>query len=139
MATGGVPVFSGKVETFVEKLDSYYEIHGTEEGKKKHVLIMGLSEAQYVTLSNLTAPDKPKEKTWEELTALLRGHFGTATNKMVERAKFRDIRKGNEESVNDFVVRLRAQARTCEFAAALEENLVEQFRIGVFYSLRYAF
>ncbi|KAF6024524.1 hypothetical protein EB796_017164 [Bugula neritina] len=126
-----VPVFGGKIETYVERLESYFEFHGTAEGKKKHVLIMGLSEAQYETLSSLTSPQKPKEKNYNDLVTLLESHFGTATNKMVERAKFRGVRRTDSESVTDYVVRLRTQARTCEFGTMLDENLVEQFCIGV--------
>ena len=129
--SNGVPVFSGKVESFVERLESYFEFHGTADEKKKHVLIMGLSDAQYETLTSLTSPQKPKEKEYNDLVTLLQSHFGQATNKMVERAKFRDVRRGVEEDISGYVVRLRAQARTCQFGTSLDENLLEQFLIGV--------
>jgi len=38
MAAGSgssVPVFGGKIETYVERLESYFQFHGTAEGKKK--------------------------------------------------------------------------------------------------------
>ena len=127
----GVPVFSGKVESFIERLESYFEFHGTADEKKKHVLIMGLSDVQYETLTSLTSPQKPKEKEYDDLVVLLPSHFGQATNRMVERAKFREVRRGAEEDICDYVVRLRAQARTCQFGTSLEENLLEQFLIGV--------
>ncbi|XP_067939732.1 uncharacterized protein [Watersipora subatra] len=126
-----VPVFGGKVETYLEKLDSYYAFHGTKPDKKKHVLIMGLSEEQYETLACLTAPRKPKKVDAEDLIELLRRHYGATTNKMMERAKFREVKRGLSESVSEFVLKLQSQARTCEFQANLEENLLEQFRIGV--------
>ncbi|XP_067939752.1 uncharacterized protein [Watersipora subatra] len=126
-----VPVFGGKVETYLEKLDSYYAFHGTKPDKKKHVLIMGLSEEQYETLACLTAPRKPKEVDAEDLIELLRRHYGATMNKMMERAKFREVKRSPSESVSEFVLKLRSQARTCEFQANLEENLLEQFRIGV--------
>ncbi|KAF6031242.1 hypothetical protein EB796_010478 [Bugula neritina] len=125
MAAGSgssVPVFGGKIETCVEKLESYLKFHGTIEGKKKHVLIMGLSEAQY---------EKPKEKDYNDFVTLLESHFGMAINKMVERAKFHGVRKTDSKNVTDYVVRLRTQTRTCEFGTMLDENLLEQFRIGV--------
>lgn len=132
MASGsGVPTFTGKVETFVERLDSYFAFHGTAADKQKHVLIMGLSETQYETLASLTSPEKPNEKDYDTLVTTLRSHFGQVTNKMVERARFREVKRRADEAIADFVIRLRAQARTCEFGANLGENLVEQFRIGV--------
>ncbi|XP_067945095.1 uncharacterized protein [Watersipora subatra] len=92
---------------------------------------MGLSEEQYEMLACLTAPRKPKEVDAEDLIELLRRHYGATTNKMMERAKFREVKKSLSESVSEFVLKLRSQARTCEFQANLEENLLEQFRIGV--------
>ena len=132
MATGGgVPMFSGRAAAFVERLESYFVINGTKDDKKQHVLVMGLTESQYDTLSNLTAPDKPMDKTFAQLRELLVSHFDGATNKMVERAKFREVKRGKEETVVEFLARLRAQARACDFGATLDENLVEQFCIGV--------
>jgi len=50
---------------------------------------------------------------------------------MVERAKFRKVKRSPNESVTDFLARRRAQARSCEFGNVLHDNLLEQFRIEV--------
>ena len=98
---------------------------------KVHVLIVGLSEQKYETVMDLVSPRKPRELPYDELVEVLIQHFGGTHNKMVERAKFRELRRTGQESVNDFVVKLKNTARNCQFGAMLEENLLEQFRIGV--------
>ncbi|KAF6033178.1 hypothetical protein EB796_008515 [Bugula neritina] len=130
MATGSIPQFSGKIEHYMQRLESYFLIHKTDADLKKHVLIMGLSE-KYKTLTDLVSPEMPQDVSYDNLVLQLKRHYGTVTNKMVERAKFREVKRSPNESVTDFVARLRAQARSCEFGNVLHDNLLEQFRIGV--------
>ena len=79
---------------------------------------------------DLVYPKKPREVSYDELVEVLQHHFGGTHNKMVERAKFRELKRSGQESVNDFVVKLKNGARNCQFGDLLEENLLEQFRIG---------
>ena len=125
------PVFEGKVESFLDRLESYFLYKKTAQDMKVHVLIVGLSEQKYETVMDLVSPRKPRELPYDELVEVLIQHFGGTHNKMVERAKFRELRRSDQESVNDFVVKLKNTARNCQFGAMLEENLLEQFRIGV--------
>lgn len=64
-------------------------------------------------------PQKPKEV-----------EVGVTTNRMAERAEFREVRWASTETISD-VLRLCSQARTCEFKGNLEENLLTQFQIGI--------
>ena len=126
-----VPTFSGKFESFLDRLECYFVLNGTAEEKKKFVLIMGLSDAHYDVLADLVSPQNPREMSNEDLKTILTSHFGTATNKMVERAKFREVKRSSGETISDFVARLRSKARNCLFGDALEENPIEQLRIGI--------
>jgi len=115
MATGSISQFSGKIEHYSQRLKSYFLIHKTDADLKKHVLIMGLSQSQYETFADLVSPEMPQDVSCDNLVQQLKGHYCTVTNKMVKRVKFRKVKRSPNESVTDFVARLRAQSRSCEF------------------------
>ena len=55
----GVPSFVGKVESFMDRLESYFALHKTSDDMKVHVLVTGLTEEQYETVRDLVAPGVP--------------------------------------------------------------------------------
>ena len=131
-AMGGLPTLSeGGVDIYLERLQSYFTVHKTKPEAKIHLLVMGLSEKQYSLVRDHATPAKPTDLAYEQLVRILTQHFKGTHNRMTERAKFREVKRAADESVSDFVARLKGAARTCEFGANLSENLVEQFRIGI--------
>ena len=56
----------------------------------------------------------------------LDAHFRTEENVPYERHVFRQLTPTKEETADKFLVRLRKQARHCNFGATLEENLRDQ-------------
>ena len=66
------------------------------------------------------------------LTAKLKRHYGSTRHTRMERAKFRSIMRGENESVMNFEVRLRHGVRYCGYTGAtLNDCLVEQFIQGI--------
>ena len=88
-------------------------IAGTTDNKKVSSLLCGLSSVQYETLRNLVAPETPKDVAFDDLTAKLKSHYGSTRITPMERAKFRSIMRGQNESVMKFEVRLRQGVRYC--------------------------
>ena len=81
------------------------------------------------------APEVPRSVKYGVLKAKLIEHYGAVWNTRLERAKFRAIKRGPQESVIAFKVRLHNAVRYCEFTGAiLNENLVEQFISGINHS-----
>ncbi|KAF6027663.1 hypothetical protein EB796_014031 [Bugula neritina] len=103
----------------MQRLESYFLIHKTDADLEKHVLIMGLSESQYEILTDLVSPEKSQYDSYNNLVQQLKRHYGTVTNEMVERVKLREVKRSPNKSVTDFVAKLRAQARSCEFGNVL--------------------
>ena len=66
--------FEKYLSLFQASLD-VYDI--TDDGKKKNLLIISLGSKVFDTLSNLTAPDLPTDKTYYQLIGLLKAHYIT--------------------------------------------------------------
>lgn len=132
MAASVIPVFTpGGVDMFLELMESYFVLNKTKDDCKVHALVMGMGSERYSTIRDLVHPRKPAAVPYGELADVLRAHYGKPRNRMLERAGFRDVRRGEGESVCDFVARLRGKAAHCGFGPQLEENLLEQFTMGV--------
>lgn len=88
---------------------------------------MGLQEI----FANLPDGDDNNE-TDEYVRSMLKldQHFCMKRNTTVERYIFRKIRQLSEESIEKFVMRLRAQLSRCDFGAQEEEHLRDQIIEG---------
>ncbi|XP_064081047.1 uncharacterized protein LOC135197828 [Macrobrachium nipponense] len=133
MSSGiGLPVFHAGEEdfaSFLEQLECYFVVKDVEESKKFHTLIVGLQPRQYQVLKDLGVPATPVSKTYDVLTALLRKHYCGTTNPRVERTKFRQVMRREGETLQAFSVRLKHEARHCEFGDS--QMLVDQLIAGV--------
>lgn len=120
------------MDAFIERLECYMDIAETKKEQKSRLLLCGLSSSQYEVLRDLVAPEVPRSKSYEELVAKLKSHYGSTRNVRIERAKFRSITRESSETISSFEVKLRNGVRYCGFTgSALEENLIEQFIQGI--------
>lgn len=79
----------------------------------------------------MVAPESPLDKSYKDITDLMRKHYGGTKNPRVERTKFREIVRSQGESLQAYSVRLKHAARDCEFGASLNQMLVDQLIAGV--------
>ena len=101
----------------------------------------------YSLIDSLCRPSKPANKTLQEIFKILDGHYKKTTNKRAERVKFNRLVQKPDESIREFVGRLREAARTCAFgdvvpdddrnsgklkALILEEALLDRLVMGVY-------
>ena len=129
-----IPTFKEEEEewtSYLERLECYFAVKAVPDDKKVHFLICGLQPKQYQVLKDLVAPDTPVSKSFDEVTALLRKHYCGSRNPRVERTKFRQVVRKDDESLQSFSVRLKHASRFCEFGTSLDEMLVDQLIAGV--------
>ena len=113
-------------KTFKQSWD-YYVI-ATELTAKTKVIqaatlcsIMGQDCVKIMnTLTTLSDDDKKKP---EEITKKLGEHFIPKKHELLERSRFLDCTQTEHESIDQFIVRLRVCAETCEYGD-LEESLI---------------
>ena len=77
------------------------------------------------------APKKPGELTYDETKEKLRAHFKPKPIKIAERFRFYKRQQQQAEMMAEYVAELRRLATTCEFAAFLDEALLDKFVCGM--------
>ena len=77
----------------------------------------------YQLIRSLVAPEKPKEKTFDQLVELVQEHHQPTPSAIVQRYKFNSRAQKAEESIATFVAELRCLAEHCKFGQTLDEML----------------
>ena len=144
MATiGQIEAFSGNADDFecyMERLEQYLlandlellklaadksneALYMSRIDKRRAVFISLIGGSAYSLLRNLVAPNKPADRSMEELVQALRDHYCPESSVTVQRYKFNTRVRASDESVATYVSQLRKLADDCQFGAALETQL----------------
>ena len=99
--------------------------------KKKSAFLAGVGPASYALARNLVAPEKPGDKSCDELVALLMTYFNPTPSETVQQFKFHSRFRKSEETVARFVSELRSLAKFCNFGAMLEDMLRDRLVCGI--------
>lgn len=119
-------------QQYVERLEFYFIANGiTTEEKKRAVFLSVIGSPTYRILRNLLTPDKPGDKTYEELTTVLQQHYSPAPSEIVERFKFYSRSRRAGESVANFIAQLRSLAQHCNYGASLDNMLRDRLVCGI--------
>lgn len=95
------------------------------------ILLTGISTDIFKTLQNLCFPKKPSEKTFSELSIILKSQFSPLISVFSERLKFYNAKQHSDESVNEWLSRLKSLAINCRFEAYLNSVLRDKFICGI--------
>lgn len=117
---------------YVERLEMYFEANDIDDDtKKRSILLTVCGPKTYRLIRGLTAPEKPKEKSYETLTELLEKHYNPRPSEIVQRFKFNMRTQKPGESLADFVADSRRLSEHCNFQTALEDMLRDRLVCGV--------
>uniref|UniRef100_A0A1B0CQW9 CCHC-type domain-containing protein n=1 Tax=Lutzomyia longipalpis TaxID=7200 RepID=A0A1B0CQW9_LUTLO len=131
---------------FFDRVESFFSATDTPEHKKVVSLIANIPPDFYAPLKKLCQPALPSTKSFAELKKLLCQHYIKKSNIRSERHKFFCAKQKQEESLSDFILRLRGLAEHCKFGGfvpdkltgaaqirelALEDALCDKFVSGV--------
>ena len=86
-------------------------------GKNKQVavLLTAIGGETYTLLTSLLSPAKPCDKSYEELSAVLKAHFVYKPVIITERFHFHRWQQGANETVAEYMAELRYLVTTCKF------------------------
>ena len=111
---------------------SFFAANGeTKAEKRRSVFISVMGPKSYTLLRNLLAPVKPKDKSFEELAAVLTKHYSPAPSEVMQRFRFNTRTRREGELVAEFVADLRRLAEFCNFGATLEKMLRDRLVCGI--------
>ena len=135
MATyGTLTEFRRETEEFsayLERVELYFAANEIAEEKQVPIFLNVVGGATYGLLRSLVAPDSPKNKSLEELIALLKDHFEPKPNTIAERFRFHRRNQHQGESVVEYVAELRRLAVRCAFGGYLKEALRDRIVYGL--------
>ena len=63
------------IEAYLERMQLFIDANSIKDDKKVGVLLSVIGSKIYGILRNVLAPEKPNEKTYDQLTAALKAHF----------------------------------------------------------------
>ncbi|XP_061570028.1 uncharacterized protein K02A2.6-like [Cololabis saira] len=136
MATiGTLAPFDPKIQTwdeYTEILEQFFEANEIEdEDRQKAILISVVGASTYRLMRNLLSPDKPKDKSFQELVLLMKNHYDPKPSEIVQRYKFDSRNRKPSESVMEYVAELRRLAQDCNYGNTLQQRLRDRIVCGV--------
>ena len=116
---------------YQERLDMYFEASDVKAEKRKAVLLSSCGKEAYKLIRGLVAPQKPSEKTFEELCALFAKHYDPTPSEVVASYRFGTRHRLEGESVSSFVAELQRLSQHCGYGAMLPRMLRDQLVVGI--------
>ncbi|XP_044167171.1 uncharacterized protein K02A2.6-like [Acropora millepora] len=111
------------IASYIERIELYFAANYVEKDNEVVTLLAVIGADAYGILRNLLAPQRPKDKSFDELKEVLIGHYSPKPILIAERFKFHRRNQLESESIAQFVVELKRLALRCEFGTFLEEAL----------------
>ena len=128
-----------KWSIYKQRLNFYFEANGITDAKQKRAIFVSVvGDKTYETLLGLVAPKEPPKVEFDELMKCLDEYYSPTPNIIVEQFKFYDCSKLDDETMLQYLTRLKSLSRSCRFGEdangaaltsqqVLEENLRDKF------------
>lgn len=114
-------------ETYIERLELYLEVKEVKAEKRTAHLLTKVGMETYKLIRELCAPVKPKDKKFKDIVELIKNHYNPKRNEAMERCKFQKVSQAPNETIANYVARLKELSLFCNFAdlnTALRDQLV---------------
>lgn len=117
---------------YKERLDNYFLVCAVEDNnRKKAFLINCIGAKPYKLIRDLCTPEAPASKSYDELCAIMDKHYTPPVIAYKERKRFYSAQKSAEESLGDFLARLKHLASACEFQNQIEAIVLDKFVVSL--------
>ena len=122
------------INAYLERFEQFVCCSSNEEvadKRKVSMLITFIGPESYNVLKNLTIPDLPKNKKFDDLTKLLKNHYTPTKLIISERFRFYKRNQNENESISEYILELKKLASTCKFEGHLNDALRDRFVCGL--------
>ena len=120
-----------KVSNYLERVSLYFVANDADNNKQVAVLLTAIGGETYALPTNLLSPAKPHDKTYTEISAILKAHFESKPIIMAERFHFHRWQQGANETIVECLAELGRLASTFEFRDFLDQGLRDQLVCGL--------
>eukprot|EP00731_Ephydatia_muelleri_P020829 Em0013g556a len=132
---GAVGQFNEEAEewpAYCERLMHYFTANDVETDEKRRAILLSVCGAHiYQLVRSLVSPEKPADKTFEEIVKLVRDHLTPPSSCIVRRFYFNSRFQKETETVGQFFAELRRLSEYCEFGGSLDEMLRDRLVCGL--------
>ena len=90
------------IKTYLDRVELYFTANSVVAAKQVPILLSAIGSSTYTLLSDLLAPDAPKDKSLDEITAALKKHFEPKRVLIAERLHFHKRNQAMGESIADY-------------------------------------
>ena len=122
---------SNSIASYLERMQLYFVANSVEDERKVAVLLTVIGAKTYETLRSLLSPERPRDKSYDQLVAALQKHYDPKPLVIGERFRFYQRSQEAGESIADFIADLRRLSIRCEFGDFLDQALRDWFVCGV--------
>ena len=116
---------------WLQRFDAVAAWQGWTGDGLKNAFLALIGSDGYNLLADAVIPDKPVDKTFEELTALLTTQSRPKKLAIAARFDFSRLKQESDDSVLTYIRKLRNAAEDCKFGGQLEDRLRDQLVFGV--------
>ena len=129
-----ITFFEPDFDWFVYRLslENYFkDANIVEDYRKCAFLLTVLDSATLEILSEIFWPDSLDCKTYDEICEVMNDHFSLEVTIRRSREAFIEVSRTDDESIQDWYVRLKKVWEQCRFGANLEKFLLVKFICGL--------
>eukprot|EP00731_Ephydatia_muelleri_P024558 Em0016g829a len=136
---GNLGVFDRDLEdwaSYCERVEQYFIANGISNADRKRAILLSVcGPATFKLIRSLIAPDKPSDKSFEQIVKAVSDHLCPKPSSILQRFYFNSCVQKESESIAQFVAELRRLAVHCEFEGTLEimyrDRLVDKKGLSV--------
>ena len=130
---GRIEEFNLEASSWTAYAEQYMIATGNKDDspQKVAVFLIVIGPRTYSLLRDLAHPQKPAEKKYSELVAMLEKHFQPKRLVVAERFKFHSRVQKPDEAVRDYLAALRKLSEHCDFKEFRTEALRDRFVCGL--------
>lgn len=117
--------------SYTERFEYFVAANAITEEKVVPTFLSVMGPKTYTLLRNLLQPEKPGEKTYDQIVSTLKAHFSPKPLVIAERFRFHRRNQLEGETVTVFVAVLKKLAEHCEFGDVLNDTLRDRLVCGL--------
>jgi hypothetical protein len=118
-------------ECYAERFEQFFKANSiTDDAVKAAVMLTSVGSKKYQELRDSVAPQKLGDLTFEQLNAAMAKRYSPECTVVLQRFRFHTCTQ-KDESITEFIAKLRRLSTKCEFKTFLDEALRDQFVCGV--------
>ncbi|XP_051160722.1 uncharacterized protein LOC127281179 [Leptopilina boulardi] len=136
LSIGRIESFNEKNESwtnYVERFELYCEANDVPMQKKTIIFLTAIGSKMYNILCDICSPDKPRNQNYEKLIELIKQYLEPKSSTIyMKRLKFGQCQQANDETLKDFIEKLKSLALKCDFNNDnIMSRLRDQFLLGI--------